>query len=233
MLGSASKALFHLLARSTRLKTLASRVGMRGPSSFARRFIAGETVAEAIEAARTLETRGLSQTMDHLGESVTTIAEAAQAVREYLDMIDAVVASGVGRNISLKLTALGLDVDRARAVDNLRQILAYAEPQGFFVRIDMENSPYTQATLDIFEALWQEGHRQMGVVLQAALHRTEADLERVNVLGARIRLVKGAYQEPTSVAHRRKADVDAAYATLMKRLLTDGHYPAIALTIRP
>ncbi len=228
MLGSASKALFHLLSRSALLKKLASHVGMRGPTSFARRFIAGETVPEAIQAARALEARGLMHTMDHLGESVMTLAEAAQAVREYLEMIDAIVASGVGRNISVKLTQLGLDVDRTSAVGNLQKILDRAEAQGFFVRIDMENSAYTQVTLDIFETLWQQGHRQSGVVLQAALHRTEADIERINALGARIRLVKGAYQEPTSVAHRRKADVDAAYAALMKRLLTHGHYPAIA-----
>lgn len=228
MLGSASKALFHLLAQSKLLKKLASRIGMRGPSGFARRFIAGETVAEAIQAARALEARGLTHTMDHLGESVTSLAEAGRATRDYVEMVHAIVASGVGRNISLKLTQLGLDADRASAVDNLRKILERAEPQDFFLRIDMENSPYTQATLDIFETLWQQGYRQIGVVLQAALHRTEADLERINALDARIRLVKGAYQEPKTVAYRRQADVDAAYARLMKRLLTDGRYPAIA-----
>ncbi len=228
MLGSAAKALFHLLARSKLLKKLASRVGMRSSTGFARRFIAGETVAEAIQAARAIETRGLMQTLDHLGESVTSLAEADQATREYLQMIDAIVDAGVGRNISLKLTQLGLDVDRASTVDNLRKILARSEPRGFFVRIDMENSPYTQATLEIFETVWQQGHREIGVVLQAALYRTDADLERINALGARIRLVKGAYREPKTVAHQRKQDVDAAYARMMKRLITAGHYPAIA-----
>jgi proline dehydrogenase len=227
MLDSASKALFTLLARTRVLKQFASRVGMRKPAGFARRFIAGETIDEAIDAARALEAAGLLHTLDHLGESVSSLAEADRATRDYLTIIDRIATSGIGRNLSLKLTQLGLDVDRASAVDNLRKILERAEPAGFFVRIDMESSHYTQATLDIFETLWQQGYRNIGVVLQAALYRTEADLQRINALGARIRLVKGAYNEPRSVAHAKKADVDAAYASMMKTLITDGHYPAL------
>ena len=136
--------------------------------------------------------------------------------------------SGVGRNISLKLTQLGLDVDRTGAVGKLRAILGHAGAVDFFARIDMENSPYTAITIDIFKTPWQQGHRQIGVVLQATLFRTERDLLRINALGARIRLVKGAYQEPKTVGYGRKADVDAAYAHMMKFLITDGHYPAIA-----
>ena len=228
MLDGASKALFHLLAQSNSLKTLASRYGMRRSRSFARRFIAGETTAEAIEAARAVEARGLLHTLDHLGESVGSLAGADLATREYREIGEAIVAAGIGRNISLKLTQLGLDVDRASAVDNLRKILDRTDPAEFFVRIDMENSAYTQVTLDIFETLWDQGHRRMGVVLQAALHRTERDLARMLALGARVRLVKGAYKEPKSAAHQHKADVDAAYATLMKMLLERGDYPAFA-----
>lgn len=228
MLDSASKALFHSLARSKVLKQLASRIGMGEPTRFARRFIAGERVEEAIEAARALETRGLMQTLDHLGESVTSLVEADAATREYLTIIAAIAASGIGRNLSLKLTQLGLEVDRASAVDNLRKILERAEPADFFVRIDMESSPYTEITLEIFETLWRHGHQKIGVVLQAALYRSEADLQRITALGATIRLVKGAYNEPRAVAYRRKADVDAAYARLMKVLITHGHYPALA-----
>ncbi len=228
MLDSASKAFFHTMAQSRSLKRLASYYGMRKPTSFARRFIAGETVEEAIEAARAVEARGLAQTLDHLGESVANLAEAEAATREYLGVIDAIMHSGVGRNISLKLTQLGLDVDKASAVDNLRRILDRAEPNGFFVRIDMENSPYTDVTIEIFETLWQQGYREMGVVLQSALYRSEKDLERVNALGARVRLVKGAYREPKNVAYQKKADVDAAYARMMKALLTNGQHPAIA-----
>jgi proline dehydrogenase len=228
MFDSSSRALFHFIARSKILKTLASRVGMRGPASFARRFVAGESIEQAIVTARALEARGLKLTLDHLGESVATLAEAAAATRDYLDVIDAIVEAGIDRNISLKLTQLGLDVDRASAVDNLRKILERAEPPGVFVRIDMEGSAYTEVTLATFETLWQQGSRNIGVVLQAALHRTEADARRACALGARVRLVKGAYNEPKAVAYRRKKDVDAAYERSMRLLLTEGTYPAIA-----
>jgi proline dehydrogenase len=228
MLDSASKAFFHLLAQSGLLKKLASRYGMRQPASFARRFVAGETIAEAVSVARALESRGLMLTLDHLGESVSNLADADAATRDYLAIVDAIVAAGVCRNISLKLTQLGLDVDKASAIDNLRKILDRAEPAGFFVRIDMENSPYTEVTLEIFETLWQQGYRQIGVVLQSALYRSEKDATRVNALGARIRLVKGAYQEPRTVAYQVKDAVDAAYARMMKTLIIQGTYPAIA-----
>ena len=228
MLGRTSKAFFHLLASSKTLKKIASRYGMRRPSSFARRFIAGERVEDAIAAARTLDTRRLLHTLDLLGESVTSLNGADAATHDYLSVIDAVVRAGVERNLSLKLTQLGLDVDTAMAVDNLRKILERAEPEGFFVRIDMENSLYIDETLEIFETLWRHGARQIGLVLQSALRRSEDDLQRINALGARIRLVKGAYKEPKAVAYQHKADVDAAYVRMMKTLLTSGHYPAIA-----
>ena len=228
MLDAASKAFFHALSRSALLKRMASRYGMRRSTSFARRFIAGETIDEAIAAARQVESRGLTFTLDYLGESVGSLAAAEAAAREYLSIIDALVASGVGRNVSLKLTQLGLDVDRASTVDNLRKILDRAEPAGFFVRIDMENSPYTDVTLDIFETLWQQGYRQVGVVLQSALMRSESDLKRVNAVGGRVRLVKGAYKEAKSVAYQKKADVDAAYARMIQTLLVEGNHPAIA-----
>jgi proline dehydrogenase len=228
MLDSASKAFFHLLAQSGGLKTLASRFGMRRPTSFARRFIAGETVGEAIDAARRVEARGAMLTLDLLGERVTTLEEAEAAARQYLGVVDAIIESGIERNLSLKLTQLGLDVDKASAIDNFRRILERAEPAGFFVRLDMENSPYVDVTLEIFETLWGHGYRQIGIVLQSALFRSEADLRRMNALGARVRLVKGAYKEPATAAHQKKADVDAAYARMVKVLLTDGTYPAIA-----
>jgi proline dehydrogenase len=201
---------------------------MRRRASFVHRFVPGETVEDAIRAAKVLEANGLTETFDHLGESVTTLAEADAATRDYLDVVRTIMASGVERNISLKLTQLGLDVDRASAVDHLRKILELAEPAGFFVRIDMESSKYTEITLEIFDTLWQQGYRQIGVVLQSDLFRSETDLRRINALGARIRLVKGAYREPKSVAYQRKEDVDAAYARMMKLLLTEGFYPAIA-----
>lgn len=228
MFDLASKAFFLLLANTPPLKTLASRYGMRRPSSFARRFIAGETTAEAIDAARALESRGLMITLDHLGEGIRSLAQADQATREYIDVVHAIVESGVGRNISLKLTQLGLDVDKASCVDNLRRILEKAEPAGFFIWLDMEGSKYTEVTIDIFETLWGLGHREMGVVLQAALYRTEEDLPRVLRLGTSVRLVKGAYKEPKVIAYQHKREIDEAYARHMQILLVSGHYPAFA-----
>jgi proline dehydrogenase len=137
-------------------------------------------------------------------------------------------AAGIERNISLKLTQLGIDVDRATCVDNLRRILEPAARCDFFVRIDMENSPYTARTLEIFETLWEQGYRSVGVALQSYLYRTERDVRRMNDLGARVRLVKGAYKEPPSVAYQQKADVRASFVKLAQLLLDDGTYPAIA-----
>ena len=228
MLQTVAKTFFHALAGSRTLKSLASRYGMRGNGGFARRFIAGETVEEAIAAARVIERDGLAVTLDLLGESVATAAEADTATRAYLAVIDAIAASGVGRNISLKLTQLGLTVDRATCVDNLRRILDAATAHAFFVRIDMENSPYTAVTLGVFETMWQQEYRNAGVVLQSCLPRSEEDATRMNELGARVRLVKGAYKEPRAIAYQSKADVDAAFVRIMRALLADGTYPAIA-----
>ncbi|MGE3274240.1 MAG: proline dehydrogenase family protein [Vicinamibacterales bacterium] len=227
MLDATSKALFHTLAQIDTLKRLASRYGM-APGGFARRFIAGETVEEAVEAVRPLAGQGLHLTLDYLGESVATAEEAGAATQEYLRVLDTIVAAGIERNISLKLTQLGLDVDRQTAIDNLRRILDPATRHEFFVRIDMENSPYTEASLEILEAVWQHGYRNAGIVLQSCLMRTAADLDRVLALGARVRLVKGAYREPAEVAYQRKAEVDENFVRLMRRLLDDGGYHAIA-----
>jgi proline dehydrogenase len=159
---------------------------------------------------------------------VRSIDEATTATRAYLTLMDAIVAAGIERNLSLKLTQLGLEVDRATCVDNLRRILDPGQRDGFFVRIDMENSPFTQVTLDVFETLWQQGYRNIGVVLQACLHRSEQDVRRMNELQARVRLVKGAYKEPQTAAYQLKSEVDEAYRRLMRVLLDAGNYPAIA-----
>jgi proline dehydrogenase len=223
-----SKAVFDALAGSKSMKTLASRYGLRSEASFARRFIAGETIADAIAAARRLEAAGLHQTLDFLGESIATMAEADRATRAYISMLTEIAAAGIGRNVSLKLTQLGLTVDRATCVDNLRRILDAAAPHGFFVRIDMEDSRYTQITLDIFETLWQQSYRNAGIVVQSYLPRSMDDVRRMNALGARVRLVKGAYSEPRKVAFQKKEQVDAAFVEIMKVLLTEGVHPAIA-----
>ena len=228
MLDSISKAFFKGLASSRAIERLASRYGMRKPAGFARRFVAGESLDEALQAARELAGKGMRLSLDQLGEGVAILSEADQATHVYLDMVRRIVEAGVERNISLKLTQLGLNVDRACCTDNLRKVLEATRPFDYFVRIDMEDSPTVQATLDTQATLWNHGYRNVGVVLQASLLRSEEDLLRLNQMGVRVRLVKGAYKEPASVAYQKKAHVDAAYLRMTKALLTEGTYPAIA-----
>jgi len=223
-----SKAFFYALSHSAILKRLASRHGLATSESFASRFIAGETIEAAIEASRRLHSQGLLITLDYLGESVKTLEAAVVATREYVRLMDIIVDAGIERNISLKVTQLGIDVDRATCVDNLRRILEPAARHEFFIRIDMENSPYTERTLEIFETLWEHQYRNLGVALQSYLYRTEGDVRRMNELGARVRLVKGAYKERSSVAYQQKGEVNAAFVRLARVLLDEGTYPAIA-----
>jgi proline dehydrogenase len=228
MLDALPKVVFSALAGSRLLQRLASRYGMRQPGSFARRFIAGESVLEAVEAARVIEQQGLAVTLDLLGESVATFDEATAATQAYQDTIAAVETAGVGRNISLKLTQLGLDVDRATCIDNLRRVVDRASRADFFVRIDMEGSAYTDLTLDVLNTVWQIGFHNVGTVIQSCLKRSSQDIERLNATGVRVRLVKGAYREPPEVGFQKKEEVDAAFCELMKLLLRNGNYPAIA-----
>ncbi len=227
MLDAASKSFFHALARSRRLARLASKYGMARPTSFARRFIAGETIDEAITAARAVQAQGMTLTLDLLGESVTTAGEAAAATATYLGIVQKIVDANIDRNVSLKLTQLGLDIDPALCLANVKQILELAGRHSVFVRIDMENSPYIQRTLDLFNRVWESGIRNTGVVLQSAILRSEEDAVAMNRMGVRVRLVKGAYKEPRSVAHQAKSEVDAAYLRIMRKLLSEGNYPAI------
>ena len=227
MLDATAKALFHGLAQVPTLQRLASKYGM-APGGFARRFIAGENIDEAIGAVKDLPAKGLNLTLDYLGESVSSAAAAAAAAADYVSIIGKIVESGIERNVSLKLTQLGLDVDRATAVDNMRRILEPADANGFFVRIDMENSPYTDATLEIVDTLRRQGHTNVGTVIQSYLKRSADDIRRLNANGVRVRLVKGAYKEPKGIAYQKKSEVDAAYIELMRTLLDEGTYPAIA-----
>ena len=228
MVDAFSKALFAAFAGSTTLKKLASRYGLRHPDSFARRFVAGERVEDAIAAARAIERDGLLVSLDFLGERVTTRDAATSATRAYQDLAATVAEAGVSRNLSLKLTQLGLDIDRATAIDNVRRIVDTAAAVDCFVRIDMEHSAHADETLAIFETLWNLGGRNIGIVIQAYLRRSREYVERLNTLGARVRLVKGAYREPTEVAFQQKSEVDARFLELMQLLLAEGVYPAIA-----
>ncbi len=203
---------------------LATRYGMRLGAS---RFVAGETLDAAMAAVADLNSRGISATLDHLGESVTEAAEARAAADSYLDLLDAIQRSGVDANVSLKLTAMGLAIDPALAEANLRRILARAQAAGNFVRIDMEDSPYTQITIDLTEKFFAE-FGNVGTVIQSYLYRSEADTADLTARGISLRLVKGAYKEPAAVAYPKKADVDAALRRLIELRLLSGVYTAVA-----
>jgi proline dehydrogenase len=194
----------------------------------AQRYVAGEELADGIVVAEALNTQGLLVSLDHLGESVTNAASARRAVAAYQEALEGLHSEEVDGNISLKLTQLGLDLSRDLCVVHLRKILERARTLSTFVRIDMESSAYTQRTLDVHTELWQAGFHNVGIVLQAYLHRTAADVERAIDMGVAVRLCKGAYLEPARVAFADKAEVDANYSRLMERLLIGGQHPAIA-----
>jgi proline dehydrogenase len=228
MLAASTRLVFSLLAGSSLLKKAASAWGLRHRRSPARRFVAGEQIADALAAARALEQQGLETTLDLLGESVSSTDKALAAAQAYVSLITEAHAAGLRPGVSVKLTQIGLDVDRATAIDNLRRILEAGRELECFVRVDMEGSAYTDDTLETVTTLWSIGYRHLGVALQAALRRTPTDLERLIGLGISIRLVKGAYREPRSVAFVKPEEVDAQFVTLMERLLVSGTHPAIA-----
>ncbi len=194
---------------------------------FARRFVAGLTMEAAVQAVRKLNRDGIRATLDVLGENVYLPQNAASAVKSYLLTLDSIQKSGIDSNVSLKLTQMGLDISPELCLENLKRICEKASTFGTFVRIDMEGSSYTDRTLDIFEKLFQ-AYPQVGIVLQAYLHRTEKDLERVMSLGARVRLCKGAYKEPPSVALQSMEDIRANFRRFASILLRGGNYPALA-----
>lgn len=197
---------------------------------FASRFVAGEQLRDGVAAATELQRRGIRATLDFLGESVGEADEAAAARDQYLAMLDQMAAAGgIEVNVSVKLTQMGLDIDEDLCRVNMVQILEKARALGGFVRLDMEGSAYTQRTLDFFTThLFPAYGTHCGVVIQACLRRSAADIERLITLGARVRLCKGAYLEPPSVAFPDKAEVDRNYLALMERLLRSGRFPAIA-----
>ncbi len=193
-----------------------------------KRFVPGETVEELAEAMVDANEKGLAVTANYLGESERSERTARAAADTYLKVFDRVVADGIRGNVSLKFTQLGQAISAEFLAENLGRLLERARAHELFIRFDMESSEYTQHTLDAFEKLWDEGWREIGVVLQSYLMRSEGDVARMNQLGARVRLCKGAYSEAASVAFQARADVDMAYVRLMEMLLTDGNYPAIA-----
>ena len=203
--------------------------GNRLARQFARRFVAGETIAEALAVVRELNAKGITASLDLLGESVHNDAEARAARDEYLRILDRIRESKVDANVSVKLTAMGLDIDHELCVGIMQDILTRAQAYDTFVRIDMESSEYTEITLKLFEdRLYPTWKANVGVVLQSYLYRTFADVEHMVSLRARVRICKGAYKEPVKVAYPDKKDVDANYIKCMRELMLHGNYPGVA-----
>ena len=224
-----------LLALSHRksLGRLATRVPVTRP--MVRRFISGESLDEALPAIRRLHEAGMGTTVDVLGESVTHAADARAAADRYVALLGALAGTDLDRNVSLKPSQMGLAIDPALARENIGRIVAKAIETGAFVRIDMEDHTTTDDTLELWQSVRPVGAQEdgtsgadVGVVIQAALRRSDRDVEAMIEAGGRVRLCKGAYKEPHSVAYAEKHEVDEAYERLMLRLLRAGRYPALA-----
>ncbi len=199
----------------------------RATRGVTRRFVAGEELDDAIEATRVLNGRHLQVALDHLGENVADAQEAKAAAQGYITALERIKQTGVDANISIKLTALGLDISQELCEQNVHTILEYAKRHSIFVCIDMEGSAYTEQTVDITLRVHQE-FEHVGTVIQSYLYRSKKDLEQLIAQGVRVRLVKGAYKEPKEVAFQQKSEVDHNYVRLMMMLLSRGNYPAIA-----
>src|SRR3954468_22313957 len=214
---SEQRKVFNFVRRNSIAKKLASR------------FVAGETIEQGVKAACELHRRGITSSLDLLGESVHMESEAFAARDQYLAMMDRMAAERVEVNVSVKLTQMGLDIAEDLCQANMVRILEKARALGGFVRLDMEGSDYTQRTLDFFTGrLFSDYGKHCGVVIQSMLRRSAGDIETLITLGARVRLCKGAYLESEDVAFPDKADVDRNYVALMERLLAAGNYPGLA-----
>lgn len=224
------RSLFVGLSENKTLRAFAERSALGRRVSG--RFVAGTEIADAVRATQAVNRSGMSVSIDNLGENVTNPEEARHSARLYEQILDAIVASQLNANVSLKLTHMGLDVDEKLARELVSGLVARAaamQPRGF-VRVDMEGSPYTQRTLDFVHELHQAPGNQcsVGAVIQAYLKRSESDVEKLLSEGIRIRLCKGAYKEPASIAFEKKEEVDANYVRLMKILLKSGVYHGLA-----
>jgi proline dehydrogenase len=196
-------------------------------SRFSHRFIAGESLSEAIEEIKGLNNRGIKVTIDHLGENVENRRGAEEATRVYLDILESIKGEGLDANVSVKLTQLGLDIGLDFCRDNLLKIAEKAKRLDNFVRIDMESSEYTDRTLEVFRTGFKT-YGNVGIVIQSYLFRSESDTKLINEMNARVRLCKGAYKEPGEIAFPRKKDVDKNFLVLTQLLLKNGTYSAIA-----
>jgi len=222
---SAGRRVLLAAADSPRLGRFVQRYGFRLGAS---RFVAGQSLDAAVPVLRGLNEKGLLTNTTLLGEGVTTEAETAAVVGAYRELLDRIAAEGLGTNVALKLTHLGLAVDEELAQGNLTALVEHAAARGNFVRIDMEESARVEPTLRIYRRLREAGHDNVGAVLQSYLYRSEDDLAALLPLAPNLRLVKGAYLEPPEIAYPEKRDVDAAYRRLLQAGLTGTGFTAIA-----
>ena len=192
-----------------------------------KRFVAGETLESSVEVVRELNDAGLDVTLNMLGEGTKEREKTDNAVRQYLGMLDLIRNGDLRANISVKLTHLGLGIGEEYCVGNLHRILQEAGERDIFIRLDMEGSPHTQQTLDIFYTLFDQ-YRNAGVVVQAMLLRSPHDIFVLNKIGARVRLCKGAYRESSDLALQRMPNIRSAYLSMAEQLLKDGNFPAFA-----
>ena len=213
------------LSTSDGLKNFLTR--FKSFNNVTRRFVAGENLADATHAIRELNRKRITASFDHLGESITSEVEARAEVQEYLKVLASISENALDSNVSVKLSQLGLDINPGLCFENTRAIVEAAASYRNFVRIDMEDSTKTDSTLEVFKRL-RADRENVGIVIQSYLRRSEEDVDELLRLGARIRLCKGAYDEPSSVAFASKADTDKNYVLLMKKLLTSDIYHGIA-----
>jgi proline dehydrogenase len=196
---------------------------------FAARFVAGETLDDALNAVRALNAKGITASLDLLGESVTNEREARAAASAYLSILDRIHEQGLKANVSVKLTAMGLDISEELCVSIMHDVLGRAQAHNTFVRLDMESSAYTERTLRLFyDRLYPSYKDNVGIVLQSYLYRTWSDTEQAIQAKCRVRLCKGAYKEPAAVAFPQKTEVDANYVKCMRALMEGGNYPGLA-----
>jgi proline dehydrogenase len=216
------------LSQNSSLRRFAENSALGGRMSS--RFVAGKAVDEALAAAHSVNRQGMSVSLDSLGENVHSPHEALEAAAVYHQLLDAIASQALDANVSVKLTQMGMDLGPELALENASSLIAHAVAADTFVRIDMEGSSYTQATIDLVCRLhaMPQNRGRVGVVIQAYLYRSKADIERLLAAGIRIRLCKGAYQEPASLAFPEKADVDRNFVQLMQLLLPSGVYHGIA-----
>lgn len=213
------------VAANRAVSAAAQRVGMKLGAS---RFVAGETLDQALDVVRDLNRRGILATMDQLGEGVHEERVAREMCQAYLDLLDGIARTGVNANVSLKLTQMGLSFNRQLTDEILHTIVKKAAEHGNFVRIDMEDTPYTDATLEIYRNLRQMGYDNVGTVIQSYLYRTKQDVQDLIKMNANLRIVKGAYKEPPNLAFPKKVDVDENYKQVVATLMENGLYTAAA-----